>query len=202
MFGQTFRISNSNHSEKRWDIKLALKSRELNNQKHENKYQMPNIEKLMDGISQIIAERKDEEVFSTTLDLTYAYGIIALEEKTSERCNVSLVEEKSKGNYHFKNEFHGLTTMPAEFQKVIDTLIKNFSQAHAFNDDILIVSKSTKIEQNSLVEKILKNINVANTALKLQKSKFAKLCCQWLGHNINNNRTTPLVRKMKAIDEL
>ena len=39
-------------------IKLALESRELNKQVHKNKYQMPNIDELVDGISQIIAERK------------------------------------------------------------------------------------------------------------------------------------------------
>ena len=39
-------------------IKLALESRELNKQLHKNKYQMPNIDELVDGISQIIAEGK------------------------------------------------------------------------------------------------------------------------------------------------
>ena len=36
--------------------------------------------------------------------------------------------------------------MPAEFEKVIDNLIKEFPQANAFIDDILIASKGTKIE--------------------------------------------------------
>ena len=39
-------------------IKLALESRELNKQVHMNKYQITNIDKLVDGISKIIAERK------------------------------------------------------------------------------------------------------------------------------------------------
>ena len=39
-------------------IKLVLESRELNKQVHKNKYQMPNIDEIVDGISQIIAERK------------------------------------------------------------------------------------------------------------------------------------------------
>ena len=43
-------------------IKLALESRELNKQVHKNKYQMPNIDELVDGISQIIAERKARNV--------------------------------------------------------------------------------------------------------------------------------------------
>ena len=39
-------------------VKLALESRELNKQVHKNKYQMPNIEELMDTVGQTINERK------------------------------------------------------------------------------------------------------------------------------------------------
>ena len=62
-------------------IKLALESRELNKQVHKNKYQMPNIDELVEGVSQIIAEKKAGNVYFTTLDFTYAYGQVALEQK-------------------------------------------------------------------------------------------------------------------------
>ena len=39
-------------------VKLALESRELNKQVHKNKYQMPNIEELMDTVGQTISEKK------------------------------------------------------------------------------------------------------------------------------------------------
>ena len=45
-------------------VKLALESRELNKQVHKNKYQMPNIEELMDTVGQTISERKPGEVYS------------------------------------------------------------------------------------------------------------------------------------------
>ena len=44
-------------------VKLALESRELNKQVHKNKYQMPNIEELMDIVGQSISERKQGDVF-------------------------------------------------------------------------------------------------------------------------------------------
>ena len=44
-------------------VKLASESRELNKQVHKNKYQMPNIEELMDIVGQIISERKQGDVF-------------------------------------------------------------------------------------------------------------------------------------------
>ena len=53
-------------------IILALESRELSKQVHKNKYQMPNIDELVDGIRQIVAKRKAGEVYFVTLDFTYA----------------------------------------------------------------------------------------------------------------------------------
>ena len=163
---------------------------------------MPNFDELVDGISQIIAERKAGNVYFTTLDFTYAYGQVSLEQKTSEQCNFSLVGGKSTGNYRFKNGFYGLTSTPAEFQKVIDNLLKEFSQANAIIDDILIASKRTKIEHIALVENILKKLDVSNVALKLQKCEFAKTECEWLGYRIGENGIAPLVRKTQAIEDL
>ena len=128
-----------------------MESRELNKQVHKNKYQTPNIDELVDRISQIIAERKAGNVCFTTLDFTYAYGQVSLEQKTSEKCNFSLVGGKSTGTSRFKNGFYGLTSMPAEFQKVFDNSLEEFPQANAFIDDILTASKGTKIEHIALV---------------------------------------------------
>ena len=155
-------------------IILALESRELKKQVHKNMYQMPNIVEQVDGISQLIAERKAGDVYVTTLDFTYAYGKVSLEQKTSEQCNFSLVGGKSTGTSRFRNGFYGLTSMPAEFQKVIDNLLKEFTQANAFIDDILIASKGTRVERIAIVEKLLKKLDVSNVSLKLRKCEFAK----------------------------
>ena len=97
---------------------------------------MPNIDELVDGISQMVAEQKAGDVFFTTLDFTYACEQVSLEQKTSKQCNFSLDGGKLTGTYRFKNRFYGLISMPAEFQKVIDNLLKEFPQANAFIDDI------------------------------------------------------------------
>ena len=61
--------------------KLALDSKILNKCIHKNKYQMPNIETLMDFKSQIITDYKtrqaDKKYFST-IDLKYAYSQLNL----------------------------------------------------------------------------------------------------------------------------
>ena len=150
-------------------VKLALESRELKKQVHKNKYQMPNTEELVDTIEQLISEKKQGEMYFTTMDLTYAYGQLPLSEETSVHCNFSLVGGRSTGTYRFRTGFYGLTSMPAEFQRVMDSILNEFPQANAFIDDILVATKETEVEHISLVEKILRKLNRENISLKLPK---------------------------------
>ena len=54
-------------------IKLALDSKVLNKAIHKNKYQMPNIDMLIDTISQHLTNtQKGQQAYFTTLDLKYA----------------------------------------------------------------------------------------------------------------------------------
>ena len=59
-------------------MKLELESRELNKQVQKSKYQMPNIEELIDTVGQTISEKKQGDIYFTTMDLTYAYGQLSL----------------------------------------------------------------------------------------------------------------------------
>ena len=64
MLGQIFCVPNSNNSKKKdGSVKLALESRELNKQVHKNKYQMPNIEELINTVGQTISEKKQGDIF-------------------------------------------------------------------------------------------------------------------------------------------
>ena len=163
---------------KDWSVKLALESRELNKQAHKNKYQNPNIEELVDTIGQLISEKKQGEMYFTTMDLTYAYGQLPLSEETSVHSNFSLVGGRSTGTYRFRTGFYGLTSMPAEFQRVMDSILNELPQANAFIDDILVTTKGTEVEHISLVEKILRKLNRENISLKLAKCEIAKRKCE------------------------
>ena len=92
--------------------------------------------------------------------------------------------------------------MPAEFQRVMDTILSEFPQAHAFIDDILVVTKGTEIEHISTVERILRKLDRENMSLKLTKCQFARRECEWLGHKITRTGITPLVRKTEPIESL
>ena len=65
--------------------KLALDSKEVNNFFHRNKYQMPNIDLLLDNIAQVIKSNNNEKTLFSTLDLRYAYSQIPLDKPTWEQ---------------------------------------------------------------------------------------------------------------------
>ena len=122
-------------------IKLAMDSKVINKAIHKNKYQMQNIDCLMDNIAQSISESSHEgEVLFSTIDLRYAYNQLPLDEATAKQCNFNIVGGQATGTYRFITRFYGLTDMLAEFQKAIDSTLKGLRDIYSFLDDIIIVS--------------------------------------------------------------
>ena len=84
----------------------------------------------------------------------------------------------------------------------MDTILSEFPQAHAFIDDILVVTKGTEIEHISTVERILRKLHRENMSLRLTKCQIARRDCEWLGHKITRTGITPRVRKTEPIESL
>ena len=78
---------------------------------------MPNIDSLIQTISQTLSNSPQETAYFTTLDLQYAYSQLNLHSDTARHCNFNLVSGDMTGTYRFKTGFYGLTDIPAEFQK-------------------------------------------------------------------------------------
>ena len=183
-------------------VKLELEARELIKQVHNNQYQMPIIEEIMDAVGQTISEKKFGEIYFSTVDLTYADGQLPLSQDTSLYCIFSLNGGKSTGTYRIKTGFYGLTTMPAEVQRVMDSILSKFPQAHAFIDDILVVIKSLESEHISTVGKFLRKLLEEKMSLKLTKCNFAQTVCEWLGHKFTSTGVTTLIRKTEPTETL
>ena len=80
---------------------------------------MPNIDSLIQTISQTLSTAPQETAYFTTLE-QYAYSQLKLHSDTARHCNFNVVSGDMTGTYRFKTGFYGLTDMPAEFQKAID----------------------------------------------------------------------------------
>ena len=113
-----------------------------------------------------------------------------------------VIDKSIYGTYRFKTGFYGLTTLPAELQRVMDAILSEFPCELAFTDDLPVISKGSKNEHIALVEKILKKLDKESMAPKLEKCKVAMKECEWLGQRTTNSSMTSLVRKTNPIDKL
>ena len=79
-------------------IKLALDSKVLNKSIHKNKYQMPNIDTLIESISQQISAPASQNItYFSTIDLKYAYSQLNLDTNTANHCNFNIISGDMTG---------------------------------------------------------------------------------------------------------
>ena len=183
-------------------IKLALDAKPINRQLYKNKYQMPNVDELIDGVSQIITATSEGSLYFTVLDLKYAYSQIRLTVETAKQCNFNIVGGQATGTYKFLTGFYGLADMPAQFQKAMDRTLNHSKNTFCFLDDILSVSKGKATDHEQLVRDVLQKLNDENLALKITKCEFFQPSVNWLGHNLSAEGIIPKITKTQAIANL
>ena len=66
-------------------MKLALDAKSINRQLYKNKYQIPNVDELLDGVSQIVTAQAAVTLIFTVLDLKYAYSQLKLTPETARQ---------------------------------------------------------------------------------------------------------------------
>ena len=65
-------------------LKLAVDAKPINRQLFKNKYQMPNVDELLDGVSQIVTANTNGTLYFSVLDLKYAYSQLKLTAETAK----------------------------------------------------------------------------------------------------------------------
>ena len=166
--------------EKDKSIKLAMYSKTINKAIHKNKYQMHNIDRLMDNIAQTITQSSDEEkVLFSTIDLRYAYSQLPLDEDTAKQCNFNIIGGQAIGTYRFNTGFYRLTDMPAEFQKAIDKTLYNLKNTFRFLDDIIIVTGGGIKNHKNHLFNCLNRLSDKNLAINIDKCHFVKNKITW-----------------------
>ena len=64
--------------------------------------------------------------------------------------------------------------MPKVFQRVMDNILARFREVFVFIDDILIVTKGTKLEHMTKQQKKRKVLDLVNLQIKVEKCKNAR----------------------------
>ena len=92
--------------------------------------------------------------------------------------------------------------MPATFQKAIVYTLNNINSAHAFLDDIIIITKGSKDDQEKEIMKILSRLDNEKLAISLHKCEFAQTEIVWLGYKISPYEIIPTEKKTKSLSEM
>ena len=113
-------------------VKIALDARALNNELIKDKYQMPNLEHLVDMVAEQLDNSVKRQAWYTSLDMRYAYGQVPLDKKPARHCNFQIIGGSATGTYRFITGFFGLTVMPTELQKVMDKELSSLANTYIF----------------------------------------------------------------------
>ena len=92
--------------------------------------------------------------------------------------------------------------MPNEFQRVMDSLLKDIPFTNCYIDDIVIASKGLLNEHKAILTNILNILDNKNMAVKWEKCAFFRKKIEWLGFKISNSGVKPLVGKSDSIKNL
>ena len=181
-------------------VKIALDARALNESIAKDKYQMPNLDNLIDMIAEEL-EKSEGEAWYSSVDMTYAYGQIPIHELTKRHCNLQIVGGKSTGKYRFTTGYYGPTVMPTEFQKLMDLTLANVNSVFVYIDYVLIVTKGTKQQHVNKVREVLRILDDANLQLKAGKGIIAQDSIEWLGFKLTRTGISAINTKSQGISE-
>ena len=147
---------------------------------------------------------KVEDIFSklngatyfTTLDLWAGYHHIPLEKPLIPK----MAFNSPFGKYEYIKVPFGLTQAPAYFQELMSGILKDFSFAIAYLDDI-IFSKSPQ-EHLAHIRKVFKKLRSAKLSMKMSKCNFFSKEIQYLGHILSATGIQCLLSKTHAIQHM
>ena len=97
--------------------------------------------------------------------------------------------------------FYGLTTMPTEFQRIMDLTLAGITNTFVFIDDILIVTHGTEDEHIKKVKEVMQRLDNSNINLKLGKLNFAAKNIEWVRYNLSQQGVAPINSKVQGISE-
>ncbi|KAK0040803.1 Retrovirus-related Pol polyprotein from transposon 17.6 [Biomphalaria pfeifferi] len=149
-------------------------------------FPIPRIDDLIDRIG--------DAKYITKIDLLSGYWQVSLTDRAKE---ISAFVTPD-GLYQYKVMPFGMKNAPATFQRMINALLADMENCHAYIDDVVIFSQdfSSHCKQlHCLFTKLLH----AKITVNLSKSDFCQASIQYLGHIVGQGQVKPVMAKVEAI---
>ena len=135
--------------------------------------------------------------YFTTLDLCTEYHHIPLDKSSIPKTAFNSTFRK----YEYVKVPFRLAQAPAYFQELMISILKDFSFAIAYLDDIIIFSKTPQ-EHLSHICMVFKKLRSANLSMKKSKCSFFSKEIQYLGHILSATGIQPLSSKTHTIQKM
>lgn len=174
---------------KNGDLRLCLNCKVAINKSIESQvYPLPRMDDLFTKIANC-------KVFCI-LDLSGAYLQLAVKESSQQLLTVNT----QKGLFKFTRLPFGVSVAPAEFQKVMDEILKAVDKVGCYLDDVLVGGQDLEECENNLI-KVLEKLENHNIRINFGKCRWFQKEVQYLGHVISGAGIKPNQEKIRAILE-
>ncbi|XP_063915497.1 uncharacterized protein K02A2.6-like [Zophobas morio] len=166
------------------DFKVAV-NRNLNTER----YHIPKVDNLLAHLG--------EGTHFSKIDLSQAYAQIELDSESRELVTINT----HKGLFSYNRLPYGISSSPAIFQRIIDSLCYKLKGVIAFMDDILVTGATEKEHLENL--KLLFNqIQESGLKINLSKCSFFQKSVSYLGYTIDAEGLHPSNDKVKALTQM
>lgn len=169
-------------------FRLVIDYRKLNDKTISDRYPIPEISEILDKLGRA--------TYFSTIDLVSGFHQIQLDKKDFEKTAFSV----NSGKYEFTRMPFGLKNAPATFQRVMDSVLREFIGVCClvYMDDIIIFSSSFE-EHVKDIRKILQKLKEACLKIQLDKCYFFRPEVQFLGHTVTKQGVKPNSDKIEVI---
>ena len=151
-------------------------------------YPIPRVEDLFSALS--------GGKYFTKLDMSQAYQQIELDEDSKQY----VVINTHKGLFRYNRLPFGVSSAPAIFQRVMESILQGIPGVAVYLDDILVSGKNEK-EHLAVVEQVLDCLEEAGLLLNRDKCEFMAKSVAYLGHIVDAQGLHPDPDKVRAIND-
>ena len=130
------------------------------------------------------------------MDLAHAYQQVPLDEESQKLTTINT----PKGLYQFTQLPFGISSAPAIFQQVMETLLQGIPNVSVYIDDILVTGR-TQEEHLQNLQEVLSRLERAGLRLKQPKCAFMLPFLKYLEYRISSEGIQPTKEKVRAILE-
>ena len=151
-------------------------------------YPIPKLEDLFEKLS-------GGEKFSK-LDLSHAYQQVMIDEASKPYVTINT----HKGLFQVNRLPFGVSSSPAIFQRLMESLVAGIPNVAVYLDDILLTGQSDQ-EHLATLHQVLTRLQEAGLRLKRNKCAFMEQETEFLGHKVDASGLHPLPHKVSAIQK-